>query len=365
MRIFAILLGAGASEPFEIPPMTRMVNEFEKKLRGEERSKWKEVKEILTKSGIKPDLEAMLTIFSKPILIPHNLDPQVAYYLKLPDEKIEIINSSFARSLEKKVRKYIWDVCNLKEESWERKKQLNSIYDTYDEFFRILTMKIHGSEAENSLITLLTQGMLDIYTTNYDRCLEIYFQSARFQKANDKILLDEGLRGRYWSTLYYEEDNTPRNRIYKLHGSIQRYWTNKGIRDSESYLEEGKLINGDEVVKQMLIWPLRAKPIYEYPFSNMFDKFREQLRLEVPLIVIGHSLRDKAILDILLSVVDEVSEKKKKGIKGKFKMLLMDPNAEDIKNERLKPIENFLTIVPHKFGTEIGFQQLSEALKRF
>lgn len=365
MRNFVILLGAGASEPFDIPTMTRMVDKFEKKLRGEERSKWKEAKNILTKSGIKPDLEAMLTVFADPILTPHNLNPQVAYYLKLTTEEREIMDLSIAKSVEKKIRKYIWNTCSLKEDQQKRKKQLNSIYTTYDKFFQILNFKITSSETKQSLKTLLARGMLDIYTTNYDRCLETYFQRARSKKASDEILLDEGVLRGYWSPHYYQSAETYWNRFFKLHGSIRRYWTDIGIKDSELFLEEGNMINGDEVVKQMMIWPLRAKPIYQYPFSNMFYEMREQLRLGVPLIVIGHSLRDEAILDILLSVAAEVSEKNRRGQSVKFKVLLMDPNAEEIKNQRLEPIQDFLTTVPYKFGTEIGFQNLREILKSF
>jgi len=362
MRQFIILLGAGASEPFDIPTMPQMVDEFEKQLKGEERSKWKEVKNILTTSGVKADLEAMLTVFANPMLVPHDLDPQIAYYLKLSNEELKIIDITLAKNIENKIKKYIYNTCNLKKDSQERKKQLNTISTIYNEFFKILNSKLGSS----SLKILLSKGMLDIYTTNYDRCLENYFRRARSELKSDEIQLDEGISlAGYWSPLYYKSPDMNVNRLFKLHGSIQRYWTDVGIRDSESYHEEGDMIEGDEVVKQMMIWPFRAKPIYEYPFSNMFYEMREQLRAGSPLIVVGHSLRDKALFDILLSVADEVAEKGRIGQQAKFKMLLMNPDADKIKKEMLEPIEGFVTTVPDKFGTEKGFQNLNEILKNF
>jgi hypothetical protein len=125
MRQFIILLGAGASEPFNIPTMPQMVDEFKKKLKGEERSKWKEVKKVLIASGVKADLEAMLTVFANPMLVPHDLDPQIAYYLKLSNEELKIIDITLAKNIENKIKKYIYNTCNLKKNSQERKKQKN------------------------------------------------------------------------------------------------------------------------------------------------------------------------------------------------------------------------------------------------
>lgn len=98
----------------------------------------------------------------------------------------------------------------------------------------------------------------------------------------------------------------------------------------------------------------------------MFREMYEQLRLGTPLLVIGHSLRDEAILDILLSVADEFSEKRKRGSESKFKILLMNPNADKIMSKnRLKQIREVITPCPYKFGTERGFQELSSSLDRF
>lgn len=365
VRSLAILLGAGASEPFGIPTMTQMVDDFEKTLKGEERSKWKEVKDVLAKSGIKPDLEAMLSVFGDPILKPSKLELHVAYYLKLPDKELEIIDPSLAESIEKKIREYIWKKCNLKEDPEEKRKQINLINVTYDKLFMILDSYLGASGTPERLGSFLATGSLDIYTTNYDRCVEVYFEQARKKKRNDDIQLNDGLSGWYWSPSYYKPTGTNRNRIYKLHGSIRYYWTNMGTRYSEKFLKKREMVNGDEVVEQMMIWPIRAKPIYQYPFSNMFDEMRTQLRYGTPFLVIGHSLRDEAIRDILLSVSEDISERRRRGESVKFKMLLMDPNADEIRRERLEKIQGYVTTVPHCFGTKEGFEKLSSILKSF
>jgi len=369
-RQLLILLGAGASKPFNIPTMVDMVEDFERTLFGEEFSKWREVKHALQEAGIKPDLEAMLSVLTVPKIDASKLDPQVAYYLKshLPfplHKNIEVLNSSFAKSLEEKIKQYIWNACNLEKDPEKRKEQVDRIYNVYNRLFMILASKLGRSESESGLKSILSSGSLDIYTTNYDRCIEVYFDQAN-RKIDNRIQLDEGLQGKYWSPLNYKSADTNFNRIFKLHGSIQRYWTNLGIRDSDQYLKEGEMIDGDAVVKRMMIWPLREKPIYQHPFSFMFNQFYYHLRCGTPLIIIGHSLRDVAILDILLSVADEIRERRMRGEERNFRILLMNPDAEKIiDREEMEQIRNLITTVPYEFGTERGFQELSTTLKKF
>lgn len=154
-REFAILFGAGASKPFDIPDMKDMVEGFEKNLYGDEYSKWKEIR-LALKAHIEPDLEAMLSILTDPAINPSNLHPGVLYYFKshlsIPFyKKIKVLDTSFAKNLEEKIKQYIWNACNLKKDPEKRKKQIDCICNVYDKFFSILASKLGRSESDSGM----------------------------------------------------------------------------------------------------------------------------------------------------------------------------------------------------------------------
>ncbi|MEM2487398.1 MAG: hypothetical protein QXR44_02260 [Thermoproteota archaeon] len=54
-----------------------------------------------------------------------------------------------------------------------------------------------------------------------------------------------------------------------------------------------------------MIYPIDAKYSYSYPYLTLFHRFREELPSSLVLLIIGHSMRDEAINDIVASCLVE------------------------------------------------------------
>lgn len=322
-----IFLGAGASAPFDVPPMRDMVGLFEKELTEKgmdiQIDLWKDVKSRLESVyGLgNVDVEHMLTFFSFPYIDPSNLSPNVIYHYKIDTkELIQIIGTKNAKSIVEALKTFMYKSCDIEKHE--------SIFPIYSQFWELLTQKVGLKK-----YAFYTLPDLEVFTTNYDRCFEIFYNIARNRlRSRREIILDEGVVRRYYNFDYYKT-NYPR--LYKLHGSIRRYLTKSGrVRLYDGLRSEGDSVNGDEVVEEWVIWPLRGKYIYQYPYSKLMDKFRTALYEKNTWLFIGFSFRDEGINMILKDVNDRLEDQMRRGQEVRRKNLVLIDRSAD-KKERL------------------------------
>ena len=141
---------------------------------------------------------------------------------------------------------------------------------------------------------------LPIFTLNYDTAVE------EACDAGEKAFID-GIRRRYrreWSPAVFD-DYQPQNDsstlvLFKMHGSVS--W----LRDSEDRIFETHNQDRDPPGHRHVIqYPsLRAKDLLQEPFKTAYDYFAECLQHSSVLVVVGTSLRDAELTDIIERAFD-------------------------------------------------------------
>ena len=166
----------------------------------------------------------------------------------------------------------------------------------------------------NPLFSKLNGFLYDIFTTNYDTLLERYFSSIG-------IVYERGIGKNGIFDPFRLQNTSYHPKIVKLHGSIDLYISPKGIRYSP--IVDGKLLDDGTEVDDCMIYPNLIKYLENKPFSVLLDSFEVSLFQAAGCLVIGHSLRDQHIVELLRAVREQ-----RKG----FFICVVDPNGHAILN---------------------------------
>lgn len=171
----------------------------------------------------------------------------------------------------------------------------------------------------SSLFSITNQETIEIFTTNYDSLIEDYCRKANYNLI-DGFEYDQNSGLKIWKPLLFDEKTTRNGRtiiLYKLHGSLN--W--KRHKDSGIVKLEGteKIMTDDwhytdDLLVKPTLFPKEEEG--EEPFRTLIDKFGKKLMESDVCIVIGFSLRDRRITQILHDYLT----------RGK-KLILVSPNA--------------------------------------
>jgi hypothetical protein len=363
-----VFIGAGASKYFDIPTMKEFPEDFEKYLgdngESDEKRLYKQINVNLKEDG-DLDLEAILTLLedlSEKERFDRRFEhPSILYLLEERQlNKIhELIEFNFkhhgkvAKRLKEKLKWFIRKKCFP--ENFKDKISL------YTEFFDSIMPDRNFKEQVKKP---QTKGRhCEIFTTNYDLCIENYCRMIKMPYKNGEKLTngkDIVSISKKSNKEFYSNDYSG-FQIYKLHGSINWY----KIRDSDirnvikwtiAPLEVGaKTFDYTEIESELIIYPVQEKQIYKDPFSDMFIRLKESLELSDYCFVVGYSFRDEEIRGIF---DDAMFERDKKG--RKTKIFLIDPNAEAIIENRLKSISEFKNVKIEPINREFSIQAIND-----
>jgi len=351
-----IFLGAGASKPFGIPTMIEFPNKIEKLLSGEQQELFRHIRHVLQENGVIEDLETIFTVLNEYRSAGEltKLSPNVLY--RYYEEIRKSVNHTKRlerdiESLREQVQQIIRKMCTLKEPDINDK-----IYETYENFFQSLK-DYYGFSDTAPLLHIYN---FDIFTTNYDTCIEIFFDRARFEKDDDNILLDDGVSSdrRHWSPYNYGDR---RNKLFKLHGSIDLQITDRGFI---KYFGELPKVLRERRKGDLMIFPVRGKYVYEYPFFEMFIELRKALLQASKVIIVGFSFRDEAIRDIFRSVILRRENLYRKKTGRILRLILIDPMATKVKNKELRSISDKVIPIDGKFEESSTLDALRGALQK-
>jgi len=370
-----IFLGAGASKPFGIPTMKEFVEEFEKELKGKDSNYrgtsdelriYKNIRTNIQRLNVDVDLEALLSILDgrSQGVDPKKFGVMGAHYIDyivrtlqpfdwsnakkvsdrgyvLPPQMTPILSPNpTAKELSNKLRNFIKDRCT--------KVDTKKILEVYDRFFTALVDAIKI----NSLnISCQEDNMpypaINIFTTNYDRCVEIYCKERgiklergfKYNKSKGKSILDTHIVNNA------EFLNTSRSKdigLFKLHGSID--WRKIGDDIVELFVpaDQGdRTIDDEKIEREVMIYPGERKDTERDPFYYMFYFLKRELECKNICLVIGYSFRDGPINSIFFDAVKR---------NPKLKIILLDPNANEIVDKRLDLIKDNVTPIKGEFG---------------
>ncbi len=153
-------------------------------------------------------------------------------------------------------------------------------------------------------------NMLDLFSLNHDLLLEQYFMKNNISVIDGFTPLNNGLR--CWQASLYEE-NEPKLRLYKLHGSIN--WCRVRNKDNPLYSQQIIIATDPDYAKDkkgnyLTLLDERSfligtfNKMLEYTakdiFLQLFCIFRRHLHASSRLIVSGYSFSDKGINSVLI-----------------------------------------------------------------
>lgn len=160
---------------------------------------------------------------------------------------------------------------------------------------------------------------LDIISLNYDICIE---QFCNVHKLSYQDGFDI-----YWNPKIFASEHND-IRLYKLHGSVMWYESDKGgyIKlPVKSEASEIQLITGEKA-KTLMLYPMQ-KWEYAEPLLELLVLIKHHLETCKYLIVVGYSFRDDHIRKLLWDAARRNKE---------LHLILVDPNAWSIYAKKLK-----------------------------
>lgn len=348
MNNFVVFLGAGASVPFGIPTMTKMVQDFEQKLKSEYSQYFELFNDI--KYRLKHynsfDIEALITVLKDIIdfdRVPRTVfgNPSIHYFLhggiSFEQYKKESLSGrDKAEELLKNVKNYIAEVCCIKDEL---------PFELYDEFFNKILSKYTGYSYLDNVFKRKGQKQqeCDVFTTNYDKVIEAYCNNRGLEyECGHKRDLTVDISAK--SKLY---ENDGLFHIFKLHGST--YWY-IDQNNSRHWLTQPAQVGsvthlGDKIVKELFIYPAQEKYTFREPFYYMFHHLKARLsniNSCNACYIVGYSFRDDDILGLFTDAMD---------LNERLSLFLIDSNADTIIKERfpnysrrIRPIQSEFSI---------------------
>lgn len=166
---------------------------------------------------------------------------------------------------------------------------------------------------------------LDVISVNYDTCIE------QFCNAH-KLAYQDGFDV-HWNPKTFETEHTD-IRLYKLHGSVMWYQSDRGgyiklpVMTEESKIQ---LITGEKA-ENLMLYPMQ-KWDYAEPLLELLVGIKRLLESETCkfLIVVGYSFRDEHIRRILWDAARKNRE---------LHLILIGPKAYQIYFEKLKYYDN-------------------------
>ena len=333
-----VFFGAGASKPFGIPTMQEMVSDFENNLKKDDAlyNFYSQVKNVLVKEygDSKVDVESMLSVFdgistgTKPVQLGHF----ICYYASKNCANVEFSTNEIflANALKQKLYSYIKNKCKVHIEQTKVYKM------SYLPFFQHMEGEKHDY-GESQLC-----NNWKAYTTNYDNIFENFWRMLEppvdhFKKSTNShkdIFKTTSLNGNHTFS--------------KLHGSLD--WTREVSSRNIVRVEPGAY-SPVEIKGDVMLFPIQQKDLYRHPWFTLFQDLKTGLSSTQKWYVIGYAFNDEFIRNVFQeSLVDDVSKK----------LILINPEAEEIKDKFSGNVQNQIDALPMRFGGEYFEHQFRE-----
>lgn len=285
-------LGAGASVPAGVPDARTFVKEFRKSVKDTEKlATIEQIIEILEKWNREKEVDIELLLKTLMKLDSRKKEPLLHFYKNI-DKNFILMRCYSLKDIINALKNFIKSKTIVKS---ERIKYLEPI-------------KHFGFP-------------LDIISVNYDNCIE-QFCSVYGLTCQDGF-------DTCWNPKVFDYENT-NIRLYKLHGSVMWYKTDKRRYIKSEILQEGsktQLTTG-ETAKTLMLYPIQ-KWVYSEPYLELLVRAKHLLGEKNVkfLIVAGYSFRDEYIREMLWDIARENSS---------LKVILIDPHACCIYSEKLR-----------------------------
>lgn len=292
-------LGAGASVAADVPDTFNLVTKFLKDLeirkRNSEIEKCRIILKTLEESGLGPDGKVDVELLLEALDQLENVNECIP--LKFFSLGQSILNGEIES-----------DASNLKKDLKDFIKRTGLVKKDDIQYLKDLLLFIEPAHKP-----------LDIFSVNYDLCIEQFCDT--FGK--------EYIDGFYqkWEPKSFERADID-VRLYKIHGSIIWFRTDKGSYVKlpiESEESEVKLTSGEKA-SALILYPMR-KLEYTEPLLDLLLKLKQRLNTVKFVFVIGYSFRDNQIRQIFWNAAKKNKE---------LIVILVSPSAYRVYEKRLR-----------------------------
>jgi hypothetical protein len=208
-----------------------------------------------------------------------------------------------------------------------REKLREHVHNSLRDPDRKKAATIYGDLLRPLMERLGNATSLDMFTTNYDRAVEVIWEDGLQESAfgrttvlvNGFRLLNPNRPSKEWAPASYDDaadHDAFTVRLHKLHGSLNWRRLGSGVlveTSADDYSPRGE---------SALIYPLQVKSDHlGDPFATLFNRWRKAVSTATDCIAIGASLRDPEILEPLVRRLAESTG---------FRLWIADPNAEGL-----------------------------------
>jgi len=319
------LLGAGASVAAGVPDTYSFVNEFIDNVQGTDKKETIEKIVQILKNWKNSDIDVELLLETLTKLENKDQEPLLLFYE----------GGSFI------LQRYT-----------EKKPLIDDLKDF------IKSKAIVSEEKIRYLYPLLgfieESRPIDIISMNYDTCIEQFCNVH-------KLLYQDGFDV-HWNPKTFATEYTD-IRLYKLHGSVMWYQSDKGGYIKLPVMTETskiQLITGEKA-ENLMLYPMQKRD-YAEPLLELLVEIKHLLESETCkfLIVVGYSFRDDYIRRILWDVARKNKE---------LHLLLINPEAYQIYSEKLKYYD-VAHIIPSSLDRRViclpyKFEEIFPSLKNY
>lgn len=239
-------------------------------------------------------------------------------------------------------------------------------WDIYDTIFRLY------SDIENLKVASLydpflgfvekslhkKNKILPIFTTNYDKAIEVLPQVNNNISVFDGFKFDENKSMRIWWISNFNDFKPKKNKInvclFKLHGSISWYRLNKKNNQEIVDTPVTTLYPSESGTEPVILYPNNTKSITFDPFITSYCYLQRCFDNAELIIFIGYSFRDYTTITFLKSALR---------YNKNLKVLIIDPRANKLLDTHFTHYKKQFACIDISFTDKA--EEYSDALSKF
>lgn len=338
-----LFLGAGASQPFEIPTMTKMVASFEEELQKNHDGKYfkfySDIKSTLSEEYKQSDvdIESIFSVINgiASKIVPKDLGHLFFFIMKKSGASFSLSNEDVenGKYLKTELEKFIKKECGKDNLSNKRKGEIFG--KSYDVLFKSLGLLKLGKQ-----IDPVTKQEFYLnwrtFTTNYDLIFEDYWK--------DLFNIGGFFRtpsGTGSGQIYFEPTAPAENCLVKLHGSLDYLKLTNGRIMKLKPNEFTRL----QTQGEMMLFPIQQKDLYLDPWITFFQHFKLSLKQIQNWVVVGYAFNDEFIREIFIEALTVPK-----------RMYIISPHATELIQKFPQDKRQLIRAINMKFGDD-NFQQ--------
>jgi len=231
------------------------------------------------------------------------------------------------------LKNFVVDECVIKNNPFEIYKELfSTCLQRYDFNYESDLLNARKTNIPNQIFTTNYDLVLEAYCSHYDLEWEVGEKQGKVQISDENNHL-------------FSRSGTGVHNIFKLHGSVNWYLDGQGnTRYSSEPIKTGSRTSlGHEVQSELLVYPAYSKYTFREPFYTMFHHLKYCLGRSKMCCVVGYSFRDEDILGLFHDAMS---------INSDLYLVIIDPNADSIKNETFSVYKDNVFPISQRFSIE-------------